>query len=104
VLIVIGLRSVLNGQAQQEFWYQAFHQLPLAEILIDGQVDAVRRKLLVGRLASAQRLDRLGDPRAASIGLLCLIDSLSCANASARSAGAMTSRGADASTSEPSED
>jgi hypothetical protein len=31
VLIVIGLRSVLNGQAQQEFWYQAFHQLPLAE-------------------------------------------------------------------------
>jgi hypothetical protein len=40
VLIVIGLRSVLSGQAQQEFWYQAVHQLPLAEILIDGQVDA----------------------------------------------------------------
>lgn len=36
---------VLNAHAQQEFWYQAFHQLPLADALIDGQVDAVRKYL-----------------------------------------------------------
>jgi pimeloyl-ACP methyl ester carboxylesterase len=36
---------VLTGQAQREFWYQAFHQLPLAEVLLDGQTDAVRKYL-----------------------------------------------------------
>lgn len=33
---------VLGPQAQSEFWYQAFHQLPLADQLIDGNADAVR--------------------------------------------------------------
>jgi pimeloyl-ACP methyl ester carboxylesterase len=33
---------VLTAQAQSEFWYQAFHQLPLAAQLIDGNPDAVR--------------------------------------------------------------
>lgn len=33
---------VLTAQAQGEFWYQAFHQLPLAAQLIDGDADAVR--------------------------------------------------------------
>src|SRR6201993_1863605 len=33
---------VLTAQAQGEFWYQAFHQLPLAAELIDGNSDAVR--------------------------------------------------------------
>ena len=33
---------VLGAQAQPEFWYQAFHQLPLAEQLLDGSVPAVR--------------------------------------------------------------
>jgi pimeloyl-ACP methyl ester carboxylesterase len=35
-------RRVLDAQPQREFWYQAFHQLPLADELIDGQPDAVR--------------------------------------------------------------
>ena len=36
---------VLTPQAQSEFWYQAFHQLPLAAQLIDGKPDAVREYL-----------------------------------------------------------
>jgi pimeloyl-ACP methyl ester carboxylesterase len=40
----IGLR-VLEPQPQREFWYQSFHQLPLAEQLIDGQPDQVRSYL-----------------------------------------------------------
>ena len=39
-----GLR-VLDPHAQQEFWYQAFHQLDLAEQLVDGRPDAVRAYL-----------------------------------------------------------
>jgi pimeloyl-ACP methyl ester carboxylesterase len=33
---------VLTEQAQREFWYQAFHQLPLVEQLIEGNRSAVR--------------------------------------------------------------
>ena len=33
---------VLSAQSQHEFWYQAFHQLPLADQLIDGNPDVVR--------------------------------------------------------------
>jgi pimeloyl-ACP methyl ester carboxylesterase len=33
---------VLTAHAQGEFWYQAFHQLPVAAQLIDGNPDAVR--------------------------------------------------------------
>jgi pimeloyl-ACP methyl ester carboxylesterase len=33
---------VLTARAQSEFWYQAFHQLPLSAELIDGDPDAVR--------------------------------------------------------------
>jgi pimeloyl-ACP methyl ester carboxylesterase len=40
----IGAR-ILDAAAQREFWYQAFHQLTLAEQLIDGQPDAVRSYL-----------------------------------------------------------
>jgi pimeloyl-ACP methyl ester carboxylesterase len=36
---------VLEPQAQGEFWYQAFHQLRLAETLIDGDPRAVRAYL-----------------------------------------------------------
>jgi pimeloyl-ACP methyl ester carboxylesterase len=36
---------VLTPQAQREFWYQAFHQLPLAEQLVDGDPVAVRAYL-----------------------------------------------------------
>lgn len=36
---------VLTAHAQGEFWYQAFHQLPLAAQLIDGNADAVREYL-----------------------------------------------------------
>jgi pimeloyl-ACP methyl ester carboxylesterase len=36
---------VLTPKAQEEFWYQAFHQLGLAEELIDGQAPAVRAYL-----------------------------------------------------------
>ncbi len=36
---------VLTAQAQREFWYQAFHQLPLADQLIDGNLDVVREYL-----------------------------------------------------------
>ena len=36
---------VLSPQAQREFWYQAFHQLPLADGLIDGNLEAVREYL-----------------------------------------------------------
>jgi pimeloyl-ACP methyl ester carboxylesterase len=38
-------KRVLDAQPQREFWYQAFHQLRLADELIDGQVDAVRNYL-----------------------------------------------------------
>ena len=40
----IGAR-ILTAAAQQEFWYQAFHQLDLAEQLVDGRPDAVRAYL-----------------------------------------------------------
>ena len=36
---------ILQPEAQQEFWYQAFHQLELCSELIDGQWDAVRSYL-----------------------------------------------------------
>ena len=36
---------VLTARAQSEFWYQAFHQLPLAPQLIDGNPDTVREYL-----------------------------------------------------------
>lgn len=36
---------VLTPQAQEEFWYQAFHRLALAEDLIDGNQAAVRAYL-----------------------------------------------------------
>jgi pimeloyl-ACP methyl ester carboxylesterase len=36
---------VLTAPAQAEFWYQAFHQLPLAARLVDGDDDAVREYL-----------------------------------------------------------
>ncbi|HXW43544.1 MAG TPA: alpha/beta hydrolase [Streptosporangiaceae bacterium] len=36
----IGAR-ILDASAQREFWYQSFHQLDLAEQLIDGRPDAV---------------------------------------------------------------
>lgn len=39
-------RRVLEPLSQREFWYQSFHQLDLAEQLIDGQPDAVRAYLL----------------------------------------------------------
>ena len=35
-------RRILEPQAQSEFWYQAFHRLPLATDLIDGAPTAVR--------------------------------------------------------------
>ena len=38
-------RRVLDEQPQREFWYQAFHRLPLAEELVDGNPDAVRAYL-----------------------------------------------------------
>ena len=36
---------VLAPDAQREFWYQPFHQLDLAEQLLDGRPDAVRTYL-----------------------------------------------------------
>jgi pimeloyl-ACP methyl ester carboxylesterase len=36
---------ILTAQAQQEFWYQSFHRLDLAEQLIDGHLQAVRAYL-----------------------------------------------------------
>lgn len=36
---------VLSPHAQHEFWYQAFHQLPIAERLIDGNPEIVREYL-----------------------------------------------------------
>ena len=36
---------VLSASAQREFWYQSFHQLELAEALIDGNRAAVRQYL-----------------------------------------------------------
>jgi pimeloyl-ACP methyl ester carboxylesterase len=36
---------ILKPAAQREFWYQQFHQLPLADELIDGQPAAVRAYL-----------------------------------------------------------
>lgn len=36
---------VFGEQAQREFWYQAFHRLPLVEHLIDGRPEAVRAYL-----------------------------------------------------------
>ncbi|HEY0718397.1 MAG TPA: alpha/beta hydrolase [Streptosporangiaceae bacterium] len=38
-------RRVLEPRAQREFWYQSFHQLPLAGELVDGQPRAVRAYL-----------------------------------------------------------
>jgi pimeloyl-ACP methyl ester carboxylesterase len=40
----IGAR-ILDAEAQREFWYQPFHQLDVAEQLIDGRPDAVRAYL-----------------------------------------------------------
>lgn len=36
---------ILDAKAQQEFWYQPFHQLELAEHLVDGRPEAVRAYL-----------------------------------------------------------
>jgi len=36
---------ILSPQAQQEFWYQPFHQLSLSTQLIDGRPDLVRTYL-----------------------------------------------------------
>jgi pimeloyl-ACP methyl ester carboxylesterase len=36
---------ILSARAQGEFWYQSFHQLDLAEQLVDGHPDAVRSYL-----------------------------------------------------------
>jgi pimeloyl-ACP methyl ester carboxylesterase len=36
---------VLTAERQREFWYQAFHQLELADQLLDGHADAVRAYL-----------------------------------------------------------
>ena len=36
---------ILTAAAQQEFWYLPFHRLPLADELIDGRPEAVRRYL-----------------------------------------------------------
>jgi pimeloyl-ACP methyl ester carboxylesterase len=36
---------ILAPAAQQEFWYVPFHQLPVADELIDGRPEAVRRYL-----------------------------------------------------------
>jgi pimeloyl-ACP methyl ester carboxylesterase len=38
-------KRVLDPDAQREFWYQAFHQLPLAVNLLDGQPGALREYL-----------------------------------------------------------
>jgi pimeloyl-ACP methyl ester carboxylesterase len=40
----IGQR-ILDAAAQREFWYQSFHQLDLADQLIDGRPDAARAYL-----------------------------------------------------------
>jgi pimeloyl-ACP methyl ester carboxylesterase len=40
----VGAR-VLTPDAQREFWYQPFHQLPLADALIDGRPSLVRAYL-----------------------------------------------------------
>jgi pimeloyl-ACP methyl ester carboxylesterase len=36
---------ILTPEAQREFWYQPFHQLPLADALIDGRPSLVRAYL-----------------------------------------------------------
>jgi pimeloyl-ACP methyl ester carboxylesterase len=36
---------VLSERAQREFWYQAFHQLPMVDRIIDGNAPAVRAYL-----------------------------------------------------------
>jgi pimeloyl-ACP methyl ester carboxylesterase len=36
---------ILSADAQREFWYQAFHQLDLAEELVDGDPEATRAYL-----------------------------------------------------------
>jgi pimeloyl-ACP methyl ester carboxylesterase len=36
---------VLTPKAQEEFWYQAFHQLPMIEEILDGHPEAVRAYL-----------------------------------------------------------
>jgi pimeloyl-ACP methyl ester carboxylesterase len=38
-------KRVFSEHAQTEFWYQAFHRLPVIEELIDGNPDAVRSYL-----------------------------------------------------------
>jgi pimeloyl-ACP methyl ester carboxylesterase len=38
-------KRVFSEHAQAEFWYQAFHRLPVIEELIDGNPDAVRSYL-----------------------------------------------------------
>ena len=38
-------KRVFSEQAQAEFWYQAFHKLPVIEQLVDGKPDAVRAYL-----------------------------------------------------------
>ncbi len=60
---------VLTPDGQREFWYQAFHHLPLAQRLLDGNRDAVRTYLDhfwshwsgPGFAADPGELDRLAD-------------------------------------------
>jgi pimeloyl-ACP methyl ester carboxylesterase len=62
-------RRVLSADAQREYWYQAFHQLDLAERLVDGRRDAVRAYLEhfwshwsgPGYSPDPAQLDRLAD-------------------------------------------
>jgi pimeloyl-ACP methyl ester carboxylesterase len=60
---------ILEPQAQREFWYQPFHQLPLSDALMDGDPRAVRAYLehfwshwsAPGWSAEPERLDALTD-------------------------------------------
>ncbi|GAA4691256.1 alpha/beta hydrolase [Pseudonocardia yuanmonensis] len=60
-------RRVLEPDAVQEFWYQSFHRLGLADELVDGRLEAVRANLRhfwnhwsgPGFEVSADRLDHL---------------------------------------------
>jgi pimeloyl-ACP methyl ester carboxylesterase len=62
-------QRVLTPEAQREFWYQAFHQLELAERLIDGRPEAARDYLEhfwthwsgPGWTPPAEHLDRLAE-------------------------------------------
>jgi pimeloyl-ACP methyl ester carboxylesterase len=62
-------QRILAREPMEEFWYQAFHRLPLARALIDGRPDAVRAYLAhfwehwsaPGFVAPADHLDGLAE-------------------------------------------